>query len=466
MENKYKLKLWQDGFLFDKLKYKFLKSGWGTGKTLALVLGIMNECDRIEGNEVLVCQKEFTDLRDTTIKDFERVSGEKLDGSRNLHRNGSVVMFRHLEELSRQNLQNMNLGAFFIDQGEFLLTDETFNMLCGRLRRTKYSPDEFKHIKTLSDIEKQKYWDDDYSCKGYIVSNAKGHNWIYKIKQQGIFEYDKQGKKTDIRLDSHYSATTFENIDNLRDDFLQKIVYPLKDRAPGQYNRYVLNLDDEDDETNCIIQRKWLEEATNKKLSCGNLKFISCDPSADGNDETVIKLFDGLRVVDGIKHKKKSEMETVGILINYKKTNGALAFVVDGIGIGSGIVSRLRELKEPVICIKSSETARNPEKYCLVATEMWAESADAFYKGLVSIPDDSDLKDQLCSRQYDTVTSKGQYKIQSKSICKKLLGRSPDDADAVVMGIYAYLHDMIRPLAMTYGQSPKSSAPKYYGRRY
>ena len=104
----YELKPWQDGFMFSPSKYHFLKSAWATGKTHSLVLGVLNECDRIPGNEVLVCQKEFTDLRDTTIKDFERVSGEELDGSRNLWRNDSLSMFRHLEELSQQNLQNMH----------------------------------------------------------------------------------------------------------------------------------------------------------------------------------------------------------------------------------------------------------------------------------------------------------------------------------------------------------------------
>ncbi|MBK7546268.1 MAG: hypothetical protein IPI56_11090 [Elusimicrobia bacterium] len=49
--------------------------------------------------------------------------------------NKSEILFRHLEEIHGV-VQNMNLGWFWIEQAEELETDETFNVLRGRLRRT------------------------------------------------------------------------------------------------------------------------------------------------------------------------------------------------------------------------------------------------------------------------------------------------------------------------------------------
>jgi len=437
----YNLKPWQDGFMFDPAKYHFLKSAWGTGKTHSLVLGVLNECDRIPGNEVLVCQKEFTDLRDTTIKDFERVSGEELDGSRNLWRNDSLVMFRHLEELSQQNLQNMNLGAFFIDQAEFLDNQEVFDMLCGRLRRTRYSTKELAYIKSLPIAERQEYYEKDYSCKGYVVSNANGHNWIYKIKTSGIYAYDNDGKKTDKRIDAHWEATTFDNKDNLRDDFFTNIIYPLKDRNPARYNRFVLNSDEEADTVDTIIKYEWIQKAINKvlPLTYPRTRLISVDPGRYGDDEHVIYCIENGKIKESEIYDNKSSMEDCGRAVRMKEKTGANLIDIDVCGLGGPVADRLIELGERPLQLNSATTEKVEKKYKNLRAAMWSYSARRFENGTVSIPADDKLIEELKEVRYKTIESNGRMQVESKEDLRKSnrLGRSPGRADALIMGLWS-----------------------------
>ena len=71
-----------------------------------------------------------------------------------------------------------------------------------------------------------------------------------------------------------------------------------------------------------------------------------------------------------------------------------------------------------------------------VRAEMWWTVAQLFADGLVSIPNDDILINDLCAPKYE-IDSRGKIKIESKQEIKKRLGRSPDRGDACVMGFYA-----------------------------
>lgn len=124
----------QAGFLRSEARYPAYVGSWATGKSLTGIGKAMALSEEFPGNLGIVFRKEFTDLRDSTIKDFESYTGMKVGASRDVElANGSQIMFRHIEELN--NIQNVNLGWFWIEQAEELETDEQFFTLFGRLRR-------------------------------------------------------------------------------------------------------------------------------------------------------------------------------------------------------------------------------------------------------------------------------------------------------------------------------------------
>ena len=137
-----KLKPWQDKFVFSPKRYPGMWSSWATGKSLSLIARAMVYTELIPDNLGIIFRKEFEDLRDSTLKDFELYTGLKVNSNRNVTLpNNSTIMFRHIEELN--NIQNINLGWYAIEQADELANDKEFFLLFGRLRRALKPTQEF-----------------------------------------------------------------------------------------------------------------------------------------------------------------------------------------------------------------------------------------------------------------------------------------------------------------------------------
>ena len=81
-EVKFKIEPYQDDFIFSNAKYPALISGWGTGKTLCLILRGMLYSEEIADNLGVIFRKEAKDLEDSTILDFEKYTGRKVSSDR------------------------------------------------------------------------------------------------------------------------------------------------------------------------------------------------------------------------------------------------------------------------------------------------------------------------------------------------------------------------------------------------
>jgi hypothetical protein len=125
----------------------------------------------------------------------------------------------------------------------------------------------------------------------------------------------------------------------------------------------------------------------------------------------------------------------------------AQAVVVDGIGVGGGVVDNLSAMcadRYDVIEVGSGEAARDPERYVNKRAEMWDTVARMFCEGEVELHhEDQELRGQLCVPTYQFKT-KNRLLVEPKSEIKKRLGRSPDRADCYVMGL-ATLEDISVP---------------------
>jgi len=214
----------QYDFVYNTEKFPAMVSAWGTGKSLCLILRALLYAQEIPNNLIYILRREWVDLKDSTIKDFELYTGMTVGSDRNVKlANGSVIMFRHIEELNRagKNLQNVNLGAFFMEQAEELPTDREFFILQGRLRR-KIEPSQYFKALNLADHT------------GSIVANVAGNNWI-----KALWKDDPQAgiDRKDFPL---IEATTLDNIKNLTPDFIATLDL-LKQKKPQIYNRFVMN---------------------------------------------------------------------------------------------------------------------------------------------------------------------------------------------------------------------------------
>lgn len=102
---------------------------------------------------------------------------------------------------------------------------------------------------------------------------------------------------------------------------------------------------------------------------------------------------------------------------------------VDSIGLGSGVLDRLRELGLPAVGINVAETPALSDTYQNVRAELWYKGKALLEARDCALPDDVELIQELSSVRY-SFTSSGKLKIESKDEIRKRLGRSCDKADA------------------------------------
>lgn len=169
--------------------------------------------------------------------------------------------------------------------------------------------------------------------------------------------------------------------------------------------------------------------------------MVSCDPARFGDDETVIAVRRGNQVRIADVRQGQDTMATAGTLLQVAKEatdpiRGKPVIVVDEIGIGGGVIDRLREVGEFRVVAYNAAAAPAEENdviggYPNARSETWFEFAEDWLPDL-DLDADEDLLADLCAPEY-SINSKGRRVVEEKEETKKRLGRSPDRADAVLM---------------------------------
>jgi phage terminase large subunit len=106
--------------------------------------------------------------------------------------------------------------------------------------------------------------------------------------------------------------------------------------------------------------------------------------------------------------------------------------LVDSIGLGAGVVDRLRELNLPARGINVSESPAMGGTYLNLRAELWHKAKAWLEKRDCKIPNNEDLIGELATVRY-TFTSNGKIKIESKDDIRRRGLKSPDMADAFVL---------------------------------
>ena len=161
-----------------------------------------------------------------------------------------------------------------------------------------------------------------------------------------------------------------------------------------------------------------------------------------GGDQSVIRERRGPVVGRVWRSQTQDAMALCGLVVNAIKETGATAVKVDVIGWGWGVSGRLQELRREkvhaaaVVPVNVSERSSAPERFVNVRAELWwmgrELSRDRGWN-LAGLDDASTA--QLIAPTY-TLDSAGRIVIEKKAETKKRLGRSPDDADALLLAFY------------------------------
>jgi hypothetical protein len=106
--------------------------------------------------------------------------------------------------------------------------------------------------------------------------------------------------------------------------------------------------------------------------------------------------------------------------------------VCDEVGVGSGVVDRIRELGEfRIVGFNSARRARRPRDFPNRRSELWFEAAELL--PLLDLdPRDDELAADLLAPTFSFASDGGRV-VEQKSNTKKRLRRSPDRADALLL---------------------------------
>ena len=182
----------QERCLDSEAKNLLLSGGFRSGKTLAACVKMVLKHCTIPNKEILIWRLTYRELSDTVQKDFFKIlppewikSWNKSEGNLRLT-NNTLVMFRHLDNVSEFELRGMTLGAALIDQCEEI-TEEVYKTLSSRV--------SLAHV----------------PCRQIVLTSNPALFWAYKIfKQEKI-------------NDSNYELIEFSMLDNkehLTEDYL------------------------------------------------------------------------------------------------------------------------------------------------------------------------------------------------------------------------------------------------------
>lgn len=165
-------------------------------------------------------------------------------------------------------------------------------------------------------------------------------------------------------------------------------------------------------------------------------KVMGVDVARFGSDETVFYFRQGLASFN-MKTFRGLDTQTIGELINQEaKEFKADAVFIDAVGIGAGVVDKVRSLGVQGVyeCNGGSQALRHKE-FVNRNAEMWQKVRE-WLKAGGSIPDDDVLCDQLTNREYG-YDSSSRLQLEKKEDMKKRGLSSPDRADALALTFYA-----------------------------
>lgn len=162
-------------------------------------------------------------------------------------------------------------------------------------------------------------------------------------------------------------------------------------------------------------------------------KILSCDVARYGDDRTIIGWRQGRKCVISDRIRGMDTMQVAMRVSQRIDEERPDAVVVDGDGLGAGVVDnlRFRGYGDSLHEYRGGMPANDPVKYYNKRAECWSEMND-WLKAGAEIPDDPALEQDLTGPMY-AFSNKGQIQLEKKDDMKKRGLASPDLADMVAM---------------------------------
>ena len=207
-----------------------------------------------------------------------------------------------------------------------------------------------------------------------------------------------------------------------------------------------------------VIPLAWAEAAVARwhawddagRPDAGRPRTVGVDVARTGQDRTVLALRNGPVITELRRSVREDTMKTTGRTKGVLDADGACTAVVDVIGIGAGVVDRLREQHAKVVAFNAAGKSRAKDStrefgFTNKRSESYwklREALDPSSDPDICLPDDEMLLGDLSAPRW-WVTSGARIQVESKEDIHKRIGRSTDDGDAVTMAFSPHLGEHV-----------------------
>ncbi len=168
---------------------------------------------------------------------------------------------------------------------------------------------------------------------------------------------------------------------------------------------------------------------------------LAVDVARYGSDHSVILRRQGWRVEEIRTFNGIDTMQLTGWVAAAIREFQPRRTCIDEVGVGAGVVDRLREQGYGVRGINVAQAARQKEVFANLRAEGYWRLRELFAAGEIAIPPDQQLVSELVSLRYH-VDSRGRTLLERKEDMRKRGAPSPDRADALML---AFLEPPSRP---------------------
>lgn len=170
---------------------------------------------------------------------------------------------------------------------------------------------------------------------------------------------------------------------------------------------------------------------TRRSIGYGPL-IMGIDVARFGDDQTVFLFRQGDAVRHVARHRGLDTMQVAAHAAEEIVKRRPDAVFIDGIGVGGGVVDRLRQLGFRVLDVNAAARANNERLYANRRVEMWGQMRDWLRAGGCLPRDDAALADDLVGPEYG-FDSGNRIALERKQDLRARGLASPDAGDALAL---------------------------------
>lgn len=392
--------------------------GVGAAKTYLMASLITIKCLQYNNIRVGLCRNELTTLKKTTVVTLLSEVFPNFGLQKDLHYNYNPIEGR---------IRFFNGSVIIFQELRHIPSDPNFTRLGGLLLTFAVIDEAGETDSKAKEILQSRIgrWKNDtFNLKPLLLMTCNpSRNFLY----DEFYLPEKENKLPVYR--KFVNATALDN-PHLSESYIQNLKRTLSN---VEFSRLLMGNWEAEDDPNSLVSTEDIQEMYEYSLSknTDTTRYISAD-IAFKQDGCILFVWEGNDVIDIIKVKSDeivlNKIKETATKYNVQTRN----IVYDSDGVGQFIKQYLRTAKA---IVNNGRPMKN-ENYMNLKTQLYYKLGELIRDGKIKIRTSNFKKELeqelLCIKRKQKTSTESKMMINSKDEQKKIIGHSPDFADAMM----------------------------------